>query len=48
MDFVKRRATTKHVTCCENFDSLKEQYLINIQAVAEMESILDSLIINWD
>ena len=48
MDFVKRRATTKHVTRCENFDSLKEQYLIDIQAVAEMESIPDSLIINWD
>ena len=48
MDFVKRRATTKHVTRCENFDSLKEQYFIDIQAVAEMESIPDSLIINWD
>ena len=48
MDFVKRRATTKHVTRCENFDTLKEQYLFDVQAVAEMESIPDSLIINWD
>ena len=32
----------------ENFDGLKEQYLLGINAVAEMESIPDSLIINWD
>ena len=48
MDFVKRRATTKHIKRCGNFDSLKEQYLLDIQVVAEMESIPDSLIINWD
>ena len=48
MDFVKRRATTKHVTRCENFDGLKDQYLFDIKAVAEMESIPGSLIINWD
>ena len=48
MDFVKRRTTMKHVTRCENFDSLKEQYLLDIKAVAEMESIPDSLIIKWD
>ena len=48
MHFVKQRATTKQVTRCENFDSLKEQYLIDIEAVAETESIPDSLIINWD
>ena len=40
--------TKKHVSRCENFDSLNEQYLIDIQAVAEMELIPDSLIINWD
>ena len=45
MDFVKRRATTKHVTRCENFDGLKDQYLFDIKAVAEMESIPGSLII---
>ena len=47
MNFVKRRVTTKHVTH-ENFDGLKEQYLLGIKAVAEMESIPDSLIINLE
>ena len=41
MDFVKWRATTKHVTRCDNIDNLKEQYLLDIKAAAEMESIPD-------
>ena len=44
--FVKRRATTKSMTNCENFDNLKEQFLFDIKAVVEMQEILDDLIIN--
>ena len=44
--FVKRRATTKSMTNCENFDNLKEQFLFDIKAVVEMQEILNDLIIN--
>ena len=48
MDFVKRRATTKHVPNLHNFDDLRDQYLLDIKAVVQLEEIPDSLIINWD
>ena len=48
MDSVKRRATTKHVPNLHNFDDLRDQYLLDIKAVVQLEEIPDSLIINWD
>ena len=33
MDFVKRRATTKHVPNLHQSDDLRDQYLLNIKAV---------------
>ena len=48
MDFVKRRATTKLVPNLKNLDYLRDQYLLDIKAVVQLEEIPDSLIINWD
>ena len=39
MDFVKRRATTKHVPNLHNFDYLRDQYLLDIKAIAQLEEI---------
>lgn len=35
MNFVKRRATTKHVPNLHNFDDLRDQYLLDIKAVVQ-------------
>ena len=48
MDFVKCRATTKHVSNLHNFDCVRDQYLLDIKAVEQLEELPDSLIINWD
>lgn len=51
MDFVKRKkrkATTKSKITVTNFDILKEQFLLDIKVVVEMEEIPSDLIINWD
>ena len=48
MDFVKCHATTKHVPNLHNFDCLRDQYLLDVKAVVQLEEIPDSLIINWD
>ena len=47
MNFVKRKATTSKVTV-EHFDKLKEQYLLDIKVVVELEEIPKDVIINWD
>ena len=48
MDFVKCHATTKHAPNLHNFDYLRDQYLLDIKVVVQLEEIPDSLIINWD
>lgn len=49
MGFTKRRAKkTKCKVNPDNFDEIKQQYLIDIRAAIEMEDIPPSLIINWD
>lgn len=48
MGLVKRRASTKSKVSIENFEELKEQYLLDIKACVEMDDIPDQLIINWD
>ena len=48
MGFVNRRASTKAKVSIENFEAVKEQFLIDIKAVVEMEDISFDLILNWD
>ena len=48
MEFVQRRATIEHVPNLHNFDDLRDQYLLDIKAVVQLEEIPDNLIINWD
>uniref|UniRef100_A0A1X7UUQ0 DDE-1 domain-containing protein n=1 Tax=Amphimedon queenslandica TaxID=400682 RepID=A0A1X7UUQ0_AMPQE len=48
MSFVKRKGTTKSKVTVEHFEEVKQQYLLDIKAVVEMEEIPDELIINWD
>ena len=46
--FVKRKVTTKAKLTVENFKALKEQFLLDIKCIVEMNEIPPSLIINWD
>ncbi len=48
LNFVKRKATTKAKLTVDDFESKKQQYLIDIKAVVEMEDIPKQMIINWD
>ena len=32
----------------ENFDEIKEQFLIDVRSVIEMEDVPLSLVLNWD
>ena len=48
MGFVKRRGTTKAKVTVEDFDAVKEQYLLDIKNVIEMDEIPDDLVLNWD
>ena len=48
MNYVKRKATTKSKLTVQRFEELKQQYLLDIKAVVEMEEIPHDLIINWD
>ena len=48
MNYVKRRATTKHKVTVSNFEQVKQEFLMNIKAVATFEEVPNDLIINWD
>ena len=48
MNFVKRKATTAAKIEPSHFDELKEQYLLDIKAVVEMEKVPSELVFNWD
>ena len=48
MNFVKRKATKKSKLVVNNFDEVKQQFLVDIKAVVEMAEIPHDLIINWD
>ena len=48
MNYVKRRATTKHKVTVSNFEQVKQEFLMNIKAVVTFEEIPNDLIINWD
>ena len=47
MDFVKRKATTKKPKMTvANFDELKDNFLIDIKAIATIEEVPDDMILN--
>ena len=48
MGFVKRRASTKAKVSAENFEEMKEQFLLDVKTIVKMEEIPHDLIINWD
>lgn len=48
MNFVKRKGTTSAKMEASQFDNLKEQFLLDIKAVVEIEKIPHDLIFNWD
>ena len=48
MCFTKRRANSKTKMLIENFAEMRDNYLIDIQSVIEMEDIPSDLVINWD
>lgn len=48
MGFVKRKATSKAKVTVENLAVLKEEFLLDIRGLVEMEEIPQDLILNWD
>lgn len=45
---MKRKATTKSKITIPNFEIVKQQFLLDVKAVVELEEIPSDLIINWD
>ena len=48
MGFAKRKATTKTKISVEDFEEIKESYLLDIEVVVAMDEIPMELIINFD
>ena len=48
LNFVKRRGSSAALIAVKNFEELKEQFLLDISAVVEMEDVPPQLVINWD
>ena len=48
MGFVKRRGSSTAKMTVENFEAKKEQFLLDITAIVEMEEIPPQLVFNWD
>ena len=48
MGFVKRKGCSTVKLSVTNFDELKDQYLMDIKSVVEMEEIPPQLVFNWD
>ena len=48
LGMVKRKACSKNKVAREHFESLKEQFLLDIKQVVDLEDIPFPLIINWD
>ena len=49
IDFVKRKATSKKpIMTVANFDELKDNFLMDIKAIATIEEVPDDMILNWD
>ncbi len=48
MNFVKRRGSSTTKLTVTNFDEIKEQFIIDVNAAVELEDIPPQLVINWD
>ena len=48
MGFVKRKSTTKVKVSVKDLEELKEQFLLDIKAIVDLEDIPRDLILNWD
>ena len=48
MGMVKRRVSSKSKVNVEEFDILKEEFLLNIRNVVSLDEIPPALIVNWD
>ena len=48
MGMVKRRVSSKSKINVEEFDILKEEFLLNIKNVVSLDEIPPALIVNWD
>lgn len=48
MGYAKRRANSKSKVLPHNFIEVKENFLLDIRAVVQMEGIPSDLIVNWD
>ena len=48
MGMVKRRVSSKAKIDVENFDSIKEEFLLDVKNVVSLDNIPPSLVINWD
>ena len=48
MNFVKRRGSSTAKMPVANFEVTKEQFIIDVNAVIEMEDIPQPLVFNWD
>ena len=47
MGYTKRRACSKSKVSPDNFREIKEQFLIDVEAVIDMEEVPPSLVVNW-
>ena len=48
MNFVKRRGSSTAKMTVMNFEAVKEQFVLDVNAVVEMEDILPEFVFNWD
>ena len=48
MGFVKRRGSTAMKMTVNNFESVKEQFLLDVQTAVKMEDVPPELLFNWD
>ena len=48
LNFVKQKGSSTTKMTVENFEAVKEQFILDIRAVVEMEDIPPELVFNWD
>ena len=48
MGYTKRRACSKSKVSPDSFTEIKEQFLIDVEAVIDMKEVPPSLVVNWD
>ena len=48
MGYIKRKSTTKVKVSVEDLEALREQFLLDIKALVDLEDIPHELILIWD